>query len=483
MEIDENNNLESQPKIIPLKDKDNTEEKKEENSKELLYVSKYNYLYGKKTLWSQDIELDSILNQYKRIHILDKNSLKRAKWSSEEDKIFTPAPVVSIPKNIDINTFENLLRKKKLAEIEKKISTGNFVDEEVDNDKDLRTPSPEPIYDPRSGQRLNTRELRNKEKFLKQKNALITELIQYDEEYKPPQGYKPPKKTHKIYIPNNDKFYYTRYILGPKGENLKKIQNNSNCKIIIRGEGGGWTSNNQNQNKPKEALHLLIEADNDENLQKGINLILPYLNENSQEYKAAKMALITQINVNNNEWSCEICGEKGHKSWACPLNINQYKAEVVCQYCGDKGHPSMDCPFIENLKNKALLEENSGKKKSAGDIQNSILFKGLKNKNIDINNTKDDKNNNTLNKESNNIFGTYEESLVNNYAKFLAVNANKNKLLQKKYYRYPPPSNNPSVKEGESITYDYYGVIQGQMNNNINNINNNSINLNENNSK
>ena len=37
------------------------------------------------------------------------------------------------------------------------------------------------------------------------------------------------------------------------------------------------------------------------------------------------MALITQINVNNNEWSCEICGEKGHKSWACPLNINQYK--------------------------------------------------------------------------------------------------------------------------------------------------------------
>ena len=70
---------------------------------------------------------------------------------------------------------------------------------ETDNDKDLRTPSPEPIYDPRSGQRLNTRELRNKEKFLKQKNLLITELIKYDENYKPPQGYKPPKKTHKIY--------------------------------------------------------------------------------------------------------------------------------------------------------------------------------------------------------------------------------------------------------------------------------------------
>ena len=53
-------------------------------------------------------------------------------------------------------------------------------------------------------------------------------------------------------------------------------------------------------------------------------------------------------------------------------------------------------------------------------------------------------------------------------------------MLQKKYYRYPP-SNNPGIKEGESITYDYYGVIQGQMNNNNNN-DNNCINLNENNS-
>ena len=462
MEIEDD--LNTKQNIIPLKEKEDSEEKKEEKETGLLYVPKYNYLYGKKTLWSTDIELDSILNQYKRIHILDKNSLKRAKWSSEEDKVFTPPPVTSIPKNIDINTFENLLRKKKLAEIEKKISTGNFIDEEVDNDKDLRTPSPEPIYDPKSGQRLNTRELRNKEKFLKQKNLLITELIQYDDEYKPPQGYKPPKKTHKIYIPNNEKYNFTRYILGPKGENLKKLQSKSNCKITIRGEGGGWTSNNQNnQNRPKESLHLLIESENDETLQKGINLILPYLDENSQEYKAAKMALITQINVNNNEWSCEICGEKGHKSWACPLNINQYKAEVVCQYCGDKGHPSMDCPFIENLKNKSIIEENENKKKS--DIQNSILFKGIQKKdNLNKTDTKD----NNINNEVKNYFGTYEESLVNNYAKFLAVNANKNKLLQNKYYRNPPSSVPSTMKEGESITYDYYRVMQGKINNNNN---------------
>ena len=457
MNIDENE--ESQNKPIQLKDNEASNENKEDITTDLVYIPKFNYLNGRKTYWSQDLELDLILNQYKKIHILDKNSLKRAKWSSEEDKVFTPSPVVSIPKNIDINTFENLLRKKKLAEIEKKISTGNFLDEEIDNDKDLRPPSPEPIYDPRSGQRINTREMRNKEKFLKQKNSLIAELIQFDEDYIPPHGYKPPKLTHKIYIINNEKYLFTRYILGNKGENLKHIQNISKCKISIKGEGGGWINTNNlahNSSKPKEALHLLIESDNEETLQKGIEIILPYLNEKSEEYKKAKTALITQINVNNNEWSCEICGEKGHKSWACPLNINQYKAEVVCQYCGDKGHPSMDCPFLESLKNKNL--EESKNKKDPKDIQNSILIKGINKSNL----MKEDKSMN-INNDINNLFGEYEETLMNNYAKFLAVNANKNKILQKKYYRNPSSQENGRAFEGEAVNYNYFGTIQEKL--------------------
>jgi hypothetical protein len=457
MNIDENE--ESQNKPIQLKDNEALNEKKEDIITDLVYIPKFNYLNGRKTYWSQDLELDLILNQYKKIHILDKNSLKRAKWSSEEDKVFTPSPVVSIPKNIDINTFENLLRKKKLAEIEKKISTGNFLDEEIDNDKDLRSPSPEPIYDPRSGQRINTREMRNKEKFLKQKNSLIAELIQFDEDYIPPHGYKPPKLTHKIYIINNEKYLFTRYILGNKGENLKHIQNISKCKISIKGEGGGWINTNNpahNSSKPKEALHLLIESDNEETLKKGIEIILPYLNEKSEEYKKAKTALITQINVNNNEWSCEICGEKGHKSWACPLNINQYKAEVVCQYCGDKGHPSMDCPFLESLKNKNL--EESKNKKDPKDVQNSILIKGINKSNL----MKEDKSMN-INNDKNNLFGEYEETLMNNYAKFLAVNANKNKILQKKYYRNPSSQENGRAFEGEAVNYNYFGTIQEKL--------------------
>ena len=128
----------------------------------------------------------------------------------------------------------------------------------------------------------------------------------------------------------------------------------------------------------------------------------------------------------------------------------------------------MDCPFLENLKNKNINEDNSSnKKKKAGDIQNSILFKGLPKENNNLNKNEKIENNN-INNEIKHIFGTYEQSLVNNYAKFLAVNANKNKMLQKKYYRNPSTIASSDIKEGESVTYDYYGVIQGQINKDIN---------------
>ena len=75
-------------------------------------------------------------------------------------------------------------------------------------------------------------------------------------------------------------------------------------------------------------------------------------------------------------------------------------------------------------------------------------------------------NGNYMSRMNKNVFGTYEENLLNNYAKFLAVNVNPSKMLQKKYYRNPPSSTNQSVKEGESITYNYFGTMQEHINNN-----------------
>jgi splicing factor 1 len=78
------------------------------------------------------------------------------------------------------------------------------------NDPDLRSPSPEPIYDPKTGLRQNTREQRLKDKYFKERLRLIDEVILLDPTYTPPPDYKPPKKQRKIYIPepNNPTLNY-----------------------------------------------------------------------------------------------------------------------------------------------------------------------------------------------------------------------------------------------------------------------------------
>lgn len=50
-------------------------------------------------------------------------------------------------------------------------------------DADIRSPSPEPIYDPKTGLRMNTKELRYKEKYIKERNTLIAEVLVMDPTY------------------------------------------------------------------------------------------------------------------------------------------------------------------------------------------------------------------------------------------------------------------------------------------------------------
>lgn len=45
---------------------------------------------------------------------------------------------------------------------------------------------------------------------------------------------------------------------------------------------------------------------------------------------------------------CEICHEKGHKSWACTNKSR--KAEVKCEICGERSHPTVDCPQKANYQ-------------------------------------------------------------------------------------------------------------------------------------
>ena len=59
---------------------------------------------GRKTLWNRSA---SYLGN--NIIMSNSKSQRHSRWESSFSKTFTPLPVSSIPENMDINIFENLL--------------------------------------------------------------------------------------------------------------------------------------------------------------------------------------------------------------------------------------------------------------------------------------------------------------------------------------------------------------------------------------
>ena len=68
------------------------------------------------------------------------------------------------------------LGRHRLDDVQRILALNDF----ENNDPDLRSLSPDPIYDQKTGVRLNTRESRNKERYTKEKNIIIEELLKMD---------------------------------------------------------------------------------------------------------------------------------------------------------------------------------------------------------------------------------------------------------------------------------------------------------------
>ena len=89
--------------------------------------------------------------------------------------------------------------REELEEVNRKLTTGEiYIPPEGQ-----RSPSPDPVYDA-SGNRLNTREIRAREKLVDSRHRLVEDLIKEDPTFRPPADYKPRKFTHKVYIPFNE---------------------------------------------------------------------------------------------------------------------------------------------------------------------------------------------------------------------------------------------------------------------------------------
>jgi len=307
---------------------------------------------------------------------------KRGKrWGLPDDKPYKPLCYVDLPMGLSQKEIDQFLREQRLEDLHRKIQAHEL----EDFDPDIRPPSPPPIYD-KSGNRLNTRDIRIRKAMTAEYNRLIRYMIKHVEGYLPPVDWKPAKLLKKIIIPI-EKFPQAPFmgvIIGPRGVNHKRLQDTTGCKIFIRGRdiGDKW----QSDEEAAMPQHVHIEGDTEEQILAAERLIEPLLNPESPEFEYARthgmqhLAMVNGFTMNKAEQRCSICGALGHLGFECPETNNQnYKmANVVCTICGDKGHVASDCKKAaeankrDNVDWKAQAEKKAQMDKDFGDMMSDL---------------------------------------------------------------------------------------------------------------
>jgi splicing factor 1 len=112
------------------------------------------------------------------------------------------------------------------------ISQGIWVDQTPITE---RSPSPVPTYDAH-GSRNNTRVLRKREKLLARKDVVIEELVSSCATFRPPPGWRPSKKTRKLFVAEEQLrgTNLNGLLLGPRGKIQQEMEAKTGAKIALR---------------------------------------------------------------------------------------------------------------------------------------------------------------------------------------------------------------------------------------------------------
>ncbi|WCJ36453.1 splicing factor-related [Euphorbia peplus] len=290
---------------------------------------------------------------------------RKSRWADDD-----PKPIVQLPDFMKDFTggieFDPEIQSlnARLLEISRLLQSGMNLD---DRPEGARSPSPEPIYD-NMGIRINTREYRARERLNKERQEIISQIIKRNPAFKPPADYRPPKLQKKLYIPMKEYpgYNFIGLIIGPRGNTQKRMERETGAKIVIRGKGSVKEGRLQQKRDSKpdpsenEDLHVLVEAETEEALEAAAGMVeklLQPVDEVLNEHKRQQLRELAALNgtIRDEEY-CRLCGEPGHRQYACPSRTTTFKSDVLCKICGDGGHPTIDCP-VKGTTGKKMDDE------------------------------------------------------------------------------------------------------------------------------
>lgn len=164
------------------------------------------------------------------------------------------------------------------------------------------------------------------------------------------------KRSKKIRIPveEHPQYNFIGLIIGPRGKTQKELEAKTGCKIAIRGrgsvkEGARGRRDGKVMDGDDEPLHVVITGDDQRSVDAATDMIeqmLVVIDDEKNVHKQQQLRELALLNgtLKEDEF-CQICAEKGHRSFECPRRfaMNKTAVTVRCAICGDTSHPTRDC--------------------------------------------------------------------------------------------------------------------------------------------
>ncbi|XP_078490212.1 zinc finger protein ZF(CCHC)-13 isoform X2 [Ciona intestinalis] len=289
---------------------------------------------------------------------------KRSRWSSAAVKTEIPGMPASVSSNLTPHQQRAYIVQLQIEDVSRKLKCGDLG---IPANPEDRSPSPEPIYNG-EGKRMNTREYRTRKRLEEERHRLIIKMQDINPEYKPPMDYKPPQQriSERVMIPQdlNPNINFVGLLIGPRGNTLKKIEKDSNCKIMIRGKGSvkeGKIGRKDGQPLPgeDEPLHALVSANTIECVKKAvseINKIIKQGIEQPEEDNDLRKLQLMELAKLNGTLREDLMPKE--RQWLKPENQNITNT-MICTKCGGRGHLVQDCRS-EHSSNQLQQVDGSG---------------------------------------------------------------------------------------------------------------------------
>ena len=198
--------------------------------------------------------------------------------------------------------------------------------------------------------------MRMRDSLAAERIKVIEELMKTYPSFTPPADYVKAKPFRVLYVPVKQypTYNFIGLIIGPRGNTQRKMEEETRCKISVRGKGsikeGSKGKTSKFNDYDSDELHIHIAGESEEDVERCaamVNSFLTPCEDTLNEHKQKQLRELALINGTlKDEEYCSVCGEKGHKHFECPFRAKSFKAAgVKCGICGDLSHPTRDCPL------------------------------------------------------------------------------------------------------------------------------------------